>query len=229
MKLSVKAAIRSSLLRTRDMFCRTPFASSKTNLPTPLVCGRISQVFKPSETLENKKHNLREAASRINRTIIRPGEIFSFWRTVGNPNNSRRFRDGRCIVGGNTIHNLGGGLCQASGIIHHLALMAGLEIVERHNHSKDLYTEQTRFAPLGTDATVMFGFKDLRIRNNTGGEIRFVLTITEDHLIAKLHSSRKISLQELSIEKCLHNDKLHVCIRRDGRIVSKSIYIPYSE
>jgi hypothetical protein len=51
--------------------------------------------------------------------------------------------------------------------VYHIGIIAGLDIIERYNHSVDIYTDDTRFAPLGTDATVVYGYKDLRIRNNT--------------------------------------------------------------
>lgn len=35
-------------------------------------------------------------------------------------------------------------------------------MLERHPHSQDIYTDATRFAPLGADATVVYGYKDFR-------------------------------------------------------------------
>jgi len=58
----------------------------------------------------------------------------------------------------------GGGLCQLSGIIYHAVLEAGLEILERHPHSLDIYTATTRYTPLGSDAAVVYGHKDLRFK-----------------------------------------------------------------
>ena len=52
-----------------------------------------------------------------------------------------------------------------SGLIYYVSLMAGLEVLERHPHSRDIYDDQTRYAPLGADATVAYGFKDLRVLN----------------------------------------------------------------
>ncbi|HTP30232.1 MAG TPA: VanW family protein, partial [Anaeromyxobacteraceae bacterium] len=44
---------------------------------------------------------------------------------------------------------------------------------ERHSHSIDLYTDSTRFAPLGADATVAYGRKDLRFENTLTGLVSF--------------------------------------------------------
>lgn len=46
----------------------------------------LTQPFTYSKTLEQKKVNLNIAANHIRKYVIRPNEIFSFWRCVGNPN-----------------------------------------------------------------------------------------------------------------------------------------------
>ena len=51
---------------------------------------------------ENKAVNLSLAAPCIDRVLIRPGEIFSFWTLVGDPSARRGFRDGLVIAGGKT-------------------------------------------------------------------------------------------------------------------------------
>lgn len=160
----------------------------------------LEQPFTASATLDEKKHNLRLAACHIRRYVVMPGEVFSFWRTVGNPN-TREFACSRSIRGGVLQLERGGGLCQASGIIHHLALMAGLEVVERHNHSKDLYTDATRFCPLGSDATVAYGYRDLRVRNTTQTPIVFDLQVCDDHFEAYLRSVEPIAEHEIRFEQ----------------------------
>ncbi|MCM1349161.1 MAG: VanW family protein [Firmicutes bacterium] len=160
-----------------------------------------------------------------------PGEVFSFWRVVGNPNNPRRFTYGRSLHNGVPVKDYGGGLCQASGIIHHISLMAGLEILERHNHSVDLYTDETRFAPIGTDATVFYGYKDLRVRNNAGFPLRFILNVEEKRLKLTLESSCPINARELVID-CRQDDRgvKSVAIRTtSGQTVSESTYLPLAE
>ncbi|MCY1020938.1 VanW family protein [Pyxidicoccus sp. MSG2] len=125
----------------------------------------MTQSLGRSAYLEGKRHNLSRALCPLQDVRLPPGRLFSFWRLVGSPSRGRGFVDGRNLVGGELIASEGGGLCQLSGLIHLLALRSGLEVVERHPHSVDLYTDETRFAPLGSDATVVYGYKDLRLRN----------------------------------------------------------------
>jgi hypothetical protein len=89
--------------------------------------------------------------------------LHSFWHVVGRPSVARGFLPGRSLLAGELRPDYGGGLCQLSGLIYYASLMAGLTIVERHPHSRDIYDEQMRYAPLGADATVAYGFKDLRV------------------------------------------------------------------
>jgi vancomycin resistance protein VanW len=69
-----------------------------------------------------------------------------------------------------------------SGGIYHLSLTAGLRILERHAHSVDIYDDATRYTPLGADATVAYGFKDLRIENTLPAPICFRIAIGSDDM-----------------------------------------------
>ena len=123
----------------------------------------LKQELKPNKA---KNKNLLRAIKRIEQIQINPNEILSFWRIVGNPSKKNGFTESRSLVNGKIENTIGGGLCQLSGLMYYISLIAQLEILERHNHSIDIYNEETRFTPLGSDATVAYGYKDLKIRNN---------------------------------------------------------------
>jgi len=152
-------------------------------LPEQLAEG---QPIRRSELWENKVHNLRLAAARIEDVAVLPGEVFSFWALVGAPSGRAGYRPGRTLVAGAIRATAGGGLCQLSGILHALALRAGLEIRERHAHSVDLYDDATRFAPLGSDATVAHGAKDLRLVNTLGQPLCFRFEVRDGVIEARL-------------------------------------------
>jgi vancomycin resistance protein YoaR len=113
---------------------------------------------------ENKIHNIELAISRMEPLVLAPGQAFSFWQRALAPTLDNGYREGAMFVNRRVVGSVGGGLCQLSGVIYNLALLAGLQILERHNHSIDAYGEE-RYIPLGCDATVAFGRKDLRFRN----------------------------------------------------------------
>lgn len=169
---------------------------------------KLSQALNPND---NKRINLEIAGQSIRKIEIKPGEIFSFWRIVGRPKRKYGFVESRSIVNGKLVPSLGGGLCQLSGLIYYISLLAGLEIIERHNHSVDIYTDETRFTPLGSDATVAFGSKDLRIRNTLNKSIHFTVEISEFSIQLNLNSSGVIEKQNVRFESRQSiNDKLEV-------------------
>jgi vancomycin resistance protein VanW len=183
----------------------------------------ISQEVKQSETFENKLYNIQAASTKINDYILYPGQVFSFWKIVGNPNGDFKFS--RSIIDGKLSEEKGGGLCQVSGIIYHVSILFGLEIIERFNHSIDIYTDDSRFTPLGTDATVVYGYKDLRIRNNFDFSIKFKIDINDRILTIKLLSEQSLIQKQLKFE-INETDKLKVVFVVDENLrkVNESIY-----
>ncbi len=110
----------------------------------------------------DRSHNLTRAANLINGSIVRPGKEFSFNKTVGPRTLATGFRDAPVIVGDTLEPGLGGGICQVSSTLYNACLLAGLDIVERHNHGLAV-----SYVPLGLDATVAYGASDFRFKNNT--------------------------------------------------------------
>ncbi|RTL45597.1 MAG: vancomycin resistance protein [Burkholderiales bacterium] len=150
---------------------------------------------------DNKVHNLGIAIHRVEAVVIQPGEVFSFWRTVGRPSARAGYLEGRTITGAAVGTTVGGGLCQLSGMVYLLALQAGLQILERHPHSRDLYTDSTRFAPLGADATVVYGYKDLRVVNTGPAPLRLRGEIGPDHVALSLCARAPLEDCELVFQR----------------------------
>ncbi|WP_425217310.1 VanW family protein [Tumidithrix helvetica] len=146
----------------------------------------IAQAIYPTSYSESKKHNLAIAIQKIENVLIHPDRIFSFWHLIGKPDKNKGYLEGRTILGDELSADVGGGLCQLSGLLYFLALKAGLIAIERYPHSRDLYTDETRFAPLGSDATVVYGYKDLRIQNNLLFPICFRFNLQDTEISASL-------------------------------------------
>lgn len=112
--------------------------------------------------LVDRSHNLATAARAVNGKVVLPGEVFSFNKVVGERTFENGYRDALVIVGGKFTPGVGGGVCQVSSTLYNAVLLAGLPIVERHNH-----TLAVAYAPLGFDATVAYGLQDFRFKNST--------------------------------------------------------------
>ena len=204
--MNIKRCVRLVQRRIRDIKNRTPFAV-KRGIPLLPYKLTVEQPILPSSTLAEKRYNLQYVADQIGDYIIYPGEILSFWEVVGNPD---KLRVSRCIRNGKLAIEKGGGLCQAAGIIYHLSLIAGLKIVERYNHSVDLYGDGPRACPIGFDATVLYGYKDLRISNMTNATLRFSLTVDEGVLRAELYSDKPLMQREIGSQKTETSNNINV-------------------
>ncbi|HEY6094568.1 MAG TPA: VanW family protein [Gallionellaceae bacterium] len=143
---------------------------------------------------ENKLHNIRLAIARINPPLLMPGEEFSFWQKALAPTAENGYREGAMFINHQVRTSLGGGLCQLSGLIYNLALLSGCRIVERHNHSIDAYGEE-RYIPLGRDATVAYGRKNLRFRNPYDFPLWLQLNVDEQHAWGSVRAEKPLPHQ----------------------------------
>ena len=183
---------------------------------------QLSQRLNPNDA---KVHNLKIAIKSIEATQILPGEIFSFWKIVGNPSIKNGFIESRSIIGNQITKSIGGGLCQLSGLIYYIGLISNLEILERYNHSMDIYNEKTRFTPLGSDATVVYGYKDLKIRNNHSSPINFTFILNKDSITIELNHNLKISRNDVKFEQIeLTSKEITIQTIINGKKIIKSRY-----
>jgi len=122
-----------------------------------------------STSLENKEentiYNIRLASEVINGILVKPQEIFSFNKYIGPAEKTDGYKEGTIIANGVFVNGYGGGICQVSSTLYNAVLLANLPIAERYNHS--VYGEATKYVPLGQDAAIFYGFKDLKFKNNS--------------------------------------------------------------
>lgn len=219
-----RARLLQARLLARDLL-RTERRFARPDAPHGLSpCHAWTQVIHETPTAEAKRHNLRLAADALHRTRIAPGEVFSFARVVGPPVASRGYRAGRTLVGGEIAASIGGGLCQLSGLLYVAALECGLEILERHPHSLDIYTDATRFAPLGADATVVYGHRDLRFRNTLDQPIGFACEIDPGQVTLVLCASRPVVRRSVAFVTELHASHTVVTTMVGGELILRQCY-----
>ena len=121
----------------------------------------------------NRVENIRLAARLFSGVVLMPGEEFSYNGVVGSRKASRGFLPAPAYVGGETVQETGGGVCQGSSTIYLASLRANLEITERYPHG---YI--TRYVPDGMDATVYYGVKDFKFKNNTPFPLKIIGTVS---------------------------------------------------
>jgi vancomycin resistance protein YoaR len=142
--------------------------SEVNNLGVKELIGRGESYYKGS--ISSRIHNLSLATSRLNGTLIKPGEEFSFNKGIGEVSQLTGYQQAYVIKEGRTILDDGGGVCQVSTTFFRAALNTGLPVLERHQHSYRVsYYEQG--TKLGIDAAIYQPGVDLRIKNDTPGHI----------------------------------------------------------
>jgi len=127
----------------------------------------------------NRIANMKICCQLIDNTIVRKGEIFSLQFIVGEPCRERGFFPAPTIINGKLQMDYGGGICQISTILFNAALRCNLNILEKHNHSSDIWGDE-RLVELGLDATYAFGRLDLKFENNLETDIVVRLYIDEN-------------------------------------------------
>jgi vancomycin resistance protein YoaR len=125
----------------------------------------VSRVLASYETDFSRKRgprvlNIRRAAEYLNGVTIGPGETLSFNQTVGARTAERGFVEAPEILGDEMVPGMGGGVCQVASTLHGAAIFGALDVVSRRSHSRP-----SGYAPLGLDATVIYGEVDLKLKN----------------------------------------------------------------
>jgi vancomycin resistance protein VanW len=184
----------------------------------------ISQPVRPTAFADNKLHNIRIAANRIHTYVIYPQQVFSFWRAVGKPSLGNGFRPGRNLIDGHLQESPGGGLCQLSGLLYQLVLATDLEVMERYPHSVDIYREEERYAPLGADATVVWGYKDLRFWNTLNTPLQFRIEVCEEEVKGILCADLPLALSVPEFRRFPADTWETVETWRSGSLVTTSRY-----
>ena len=204
----------------------TPGRDGELRQIASYTCPILNPAFQ-RHVYENKMHNLALVQSRLDGLTLRRGELFSFWRLVGQPDEAHGFKVASNFIDGRVAFAEGGGICQLTSALYNAALLAGLDILERHAHSIDAYGS-SRYVPLGRDATVAYGYKDLQFRNATAVPMTLRFRIDADQVEAAFYAPESpFGNVRLEVEP-LSPDGLHTRTRREREgiweIVSEDRY-----
>lgn len=171
--------------------------------------------------VSGKIQNLRVAVRKLNGVELRAGDVFSFWKQLGRTTRRKGYVPGRELREGCLILTIGGGLCQLSNALYDAAQQAGLQIVERHAHSR---VTPGSLAEIGRDATVFWNYVDLRFKSTHA--FRIEAELTSDELIVRFRSevgvrpglrrSVTTAARHDNLNNCFTCDA-HECFRHIGR------------
>jgi vancomycin resistance protein YoaR len=192
----------------RDNWVRLPNLKIGNNGDYPeLLAESVTPLFTDTDPrerplLEGKNQNLQLACRSIDGRILGKGQIFSFWKQVGPPWASRGFVTGREVREGCVVPSIGGGLCQLSSSLLEVASLAGLEILERLDHTA--LPADLRHHP-GRDATVFWNYVDLRFR--APYPVRLECCVTKENLVVAMRATRiEGSSERLQMAAATHSE-----------------------
>ena len=136
----------------------------------------------PKDT-KARESNINLACKTLNGTIVKSGETFSLWKVIGNPTKERGYKKAKTFTSDGKVRKAyGGGLCQVSTTIYNAVLDAeGQEVVERHEHSRDVtYIED------GKDAAVAYSASDFKFKNNLEDDIKLEAKLEDNKIKIRL-------------------------------------------
>ena len=110
--------------------------------------------------------NVEVGASKINGTLIMPGETFSVTAAVTPFNADNGYYPAPSYESGQVVDTYGGGICQVSTTLYNAVLKAELQVDERHNH-----TMLVSYVDPSKDAAIAEGLMDFIFTNNTDAPI----------------------------------------------------------
>ena len=189
-----KEILRRNLI---DLFSGQKIAREKSGETLPVIVKSHSSILLRKlhgvdiKLQENKVTNILLACSRINGLIIHPGEVFSFWKMIGNPTRKAGYKEGLVISRNSLSKGYGGGLCQLANMIHWLVLNSPLTVTELHHHSDALFPDDRRRVPFGTGTSVAFNSVDYRFKNTTGQDVQLLVWCDGGDLCGELRTTHE--------------------------------------
>lgn len=197
----------------KDFLSKEKFAKTMSKQPLPhVITNHSSGVIKRGRGIdltlqENKRTNIMLACKKLNGLIIYPGEVFSFWKLVGNTTKRKGYLDGRVIEGNKIKPGIGGGLCNLGHTINWLVQHSPLDVIEFHKHSDALAPDHGERIPFTSGTSVSYNNIDYRFKNNTDQPIQLLIWCDEENLHGELRSEREFPWRYQITEENHHFEK----------------------
>ena len=131
-----------------------------------------------------RKNNVQLSAAAINGYVMNSGDVFSYNEAVGQRTAANGYQAAPAYVKGETVDEIGGGICQTSSTLYYACLLGDLEITERYAHRY-----APGYVPLGIDATVSWGGPDYKFTNDTLYPIRIETLYEKSKLTVRIYGT----------------------------------------
>lgn len=138
----------------------TDFIKSRNESDTPILMSAYRTVLR--DPLPGEEFNVHLAAQILDGIVVKPNQIFSQNKEIGPYTEEKGFKKGPTYIGTKLSTTIGGGVCKIASTLYNVTVLSNLQIIERFPHSMPV-----PYVPYGQDATVSYGAKDFKFKNNT--------------------------------------------------------------
>jgi vancomycin resistance protein VanW len=136
------------------------FKSAQIKNDVPVLMAAYRTVLR--DPLPGEENNVHHGARILAGTVVEPGEVFSQNKKIGPYTQYRGFQKGPTYIGSKLSTTIGGGVCKIASTLYNATVLGSLPVIERHFHNMPV-----PYVPYGQDATVAYGAKDFKFKNNT--------------------------------------------------------------
>ena len=173
--------INNNIVSTNQANNKSNSSSSKvSNKSEELLAQFSTKIYSTDSARQN---NLEITSKKLNGTVVKPNETFSFTKTIGPSTAAKGYAEEDIYdSNGNKIKGYGGGNCQVSSTLYNaVQKVSSLEVVERHEHSNTVpYVKE------GHDAAVAYGSVDFKFKNTNNFSIKILVETSKKYVVVKL-------------------------------------------
>lgn len=165
------------------------FLDSQLKNNAPVMMAAYHTVLK--DPLPGEEENVHLAAKFLAGTVVKPGEVFSQNKKVGPYTQARGYKKGPTYAGPKLVTTIGGGVCKVASTLYNVSVLSNLPVVERYFHSMPV-----PYVPYGQDATVYYGAKDFKFKNDNDFPILIWAKGVDNILYIAFYGAKKPPLVE---------------------------------
>lgn len=173
--------INNNIVSTNQANNTSNSSNSKvSNKSEELLAQFSTRIYSTDSARQN---NLEITSKKLNGTVVKPNETFSFTKTIGPSTAAKGYEEADIYdSNGNKIKGYGGGNCQVSSTLYNaVQKVSSLKVVERHEHSNTVpYVKE------GHDAAVAYGSVDFKFKNTNNFSIKILVETSKKYVVVKL-------------------------------------------
>lgn len=145
-----------------------------------VLAGTCTTSFKGSSAA--RINNIRISAERMNGYVLASGASASLDVIFGRRTAANGYMSAGVYSGGKLVSGIGGGICQVSSTAYNALMNAGITVTMRYPHSSPV-----SYLPLGTDAAISAGTKDLQFRNDYAHPVIFETAVVGNNVTISVY------------------------------------------